>query len=303
MFKGINAIAFNKRFVNNEACYNYLIEKKWGKGYSCSRCGCTESVKGRTYYHRRCNQCRYDESVIANTVFHGMKMPVLKAFHMIFRLTAKKKGMSTTELGAEVGVQQKTAWLFKRKVQVAMRQDNNDKLQGNVDVDETMLGFHTDRKRGGRNLEKRAALLVAAEILPDSRTGNLRMQQIENFKADTLKFAIKDMISQYAAIRADDYVAYYTIQKGGMAAISLKRSENGKAFEEIHRQIMQFKNWLVGIHHKWSKQHLHAYADEYVFRFNRRNRRKTIFHSVISRMMHQIPHPYSVIKALCAHSA
>ena len=28
--------------------------------------------------------------------------------------------MSTTELGAEVGVQQKTAWLFKREVQVVM---------------------------------------------------------------------------------------------------------------------------------------------------------------------------------------
>ncbi len=38
--------------------------------------------------------------------------------------------MSTTELGAEVGVEQKTAWLFKRKVQVAMKQDNNDKLNG-----------------------------------------------------------------------------------------------------------------------------------------------------------------------------
>ncbi len=45
---------------------------------------------------------------------------MLKAFHMIFRLTAKKKGMSTTELGAEVGVQQKTALLFKREVQVVM---------------------------------------------------------------------------------------------------------------------------------------------------------------------------------------
>lgn len=301
MFRGINAIAFNKRFTDNETCYKYLIEKKWGKVFSCSRCGCTESIKGRTYYHRRCKQCRYDESVIANTVFHGMKMPILKAFHMIFRLTAKKKGMSTTELGAEVGVQQKSAWLFKRKLQVAMRQDNYDKLQGNIDVDETMLGFHTDRKRGGRSLQNREALLVAAEILPDGRTGNLRMQQIENFQADTLKFAIKDMINQDAAIRADDYTSYYTLQQGGMA-ISLVRSEKGQAFLELHRQIMQFKNWLVGIHHKWSKQHLHAYVDEYVYRFNRRNNRKIIFNSVINRMMHQVPHPYSVLKRLCAHS-
>ena len=67
-------------------------------------------------------------------------MPVLKAFHIIFRLTAKKKEMSTTELGSEVGVQQKTASLFKRKVLVAMKQDENDKLKDNVEADETIVG-------------------------------------------------------------------------------------------------------------------------------------------------------------------
>lgn len=301
MFKGINAIEFSKRFNNNEACYQYLIDWKWGKGFSCSRCGCKQSNKGRTYYHRRCRQCGYDESVIANTIFHGMKMPVLKAFHMVFRLTAKKKGMSTTELGAEVSVQQKTAWLFKRKVQVAMKQNNNDKLKGNVDADETMLGFHTDRKHGGRNLEKREAVLISAEILADGRTGNLGMQHIENFEAPTLKYALKDMISREASIRTDNYCSYRTIQRE-MDNLQIVQSKNGKGFEEIHRQIMQFKNWLVGIHHKWSKQHLHAYLDEYVFRFNRRNARKNIFNSVISKMMNQIPHPYPVIKTLCAYS-
>jgi len=54
--------------------------------------------------------------VTANTVFYGMKIPLLKAFHFAFRLAAKKKGMSTVELGNEVGEQQKIAWLFKRKV-------------------------------------------------------------------------------------------------------------------------------------------------------------------------------------------
>ena len=183
-----------------------------------------------------------------------------------------------------------------------MKQDNNKKLNGNVDVDETLLGFHTGRKDGGRSLEKRKALMVAVEILPDGRTGNIRMQDIENFKADTLKYAIKDMIEPAASIRADDYCGYFTLQQQGMNNIGLVRSQKGKAFEELHRQVMQFKNWLVGIHHRWSKEHLFAYVDEYVFRFNRRNKRKSIFHSVIDKMMQQMPHPYPVIKKLCAYS-
>jgi hypothetical protein len=299
MFKGINAIAFGKRFSDNESCYQYLIEQKWGKGYSCSRCGHKKYYKGKTYYHRKCRGCGYDESVTANTIFHGMKMEMLKAFHMIFRLTAKKKGMSTTELGNEVGVQQKTAWLFKRKVQVAMQQDKNDKLQCNVDADETIIGGYTNKDKG-RSLATKEALLIAAEKLPDGRTGNIRMEQIENFEAITLKYALKDMIDGDAKITTDHHRSYQHLKEE--MNIETVLSNMGKSLEELHKQIMQFKNWLRGIHHKCSKQHLFAYADEYVFRFNRRNNRKAIFHKVLDRIMNQIPHPYPKLKTLYAYN-
>lgn len=301
MFKGINAIEFNKRFSSNEACYQYLIEIKWGKGFICSRCGCSPSYKGKTYYYRRCVQCHYNESVTSNTIFHGIKMPILKAFHMVFRLTDKKKGMSTMELGSEVGVQQKTAWLFKRKVQVAMKQDHTDKLKGNVDVDETLMGHHTDRKTGGRSLEKREAIMLGVEILTDGRTGNIRMEHLEKFEELTMRFSMRNMVNSSASIRTDNYVCYRKM-KEAIPNIETIESKNGVGFEELHRQIMQFKNWLVGIHHRWSKTHLFAYLDEYVFRFNRRNNRKLIFGQLINRMMIQIPHPYPILKGLCAYS-
>ena len=230
-----------------------------------------------------------------------MKMPILKAFHMLFRVSVKKKGMSTVELGVEVSVQQKTAWLFKRKIQVGMKQDNNNKLQGNVEVDETLLGHHTDRKHGGRSLEERKALMVAVEILPDGKAGNMRMQDIGDFTADTLKFAMKDMVDPNASITTDDYVSYNSLKNQDMN-ITTKKSEKGKAFPQLHRQIMVFKHWLIGTHHKWSEKHLYAYVDEYIYRFNRRNIRERIFHSVLSKMMNQTPHPYPVIKGLCEYS-
>lgn len=301
MFYGINAIQFNRQFKTNEDCLDYLFELKWGKGFSCSRCGGQKPVKGRTSYHRRCQRCCYDESVIANTLFHAMKMPILKAFHLVFRVSVKKKGMSTVELGNEVSVQQKTAWLFKRKIQIAMKQDHHYKLKGQVDVDETLMGFHTTRLNGGRSLLSRMALIIAVEILPGGKVGNMRMQQIENFKALTLKYAIKDTVCSSAQIRTDNYCSYRTLKNEGMN-ITNEGSEKGKAFELLHRQIMLFKNWVVGIHHRWSKNHLYAYADEYVYRFNHRNERKRIFNLVIKSMMHQIQHPLPVIKTLCAYS-
>jgi transposase-like protein len=298
MFTGINAIDFTKRFIDNESCYWYLIDQKWGKGYSCSRCGYEKYYKGKTYYHRKCRNCSYDESVTANTVFHGMKMPIVKAFHMVFRLTAKKKGMSTTELGNEVGVQQKTAWLFKRKVQVAMKQKNSHKLTTNVDADETIIGGYTNKNKG-RSLDTKEALLIAAEKLPDGRTGNIRIQQIANFEALTLRYALKDMIEADAMIVTDSHASYRHLKKD--MNIETVLSKRGRSLEQLHKQIMQFKNWLRGIHHKCSRQHLFAYADEYVFRFNRRNNRKMIFHKLIHEMMNQIPHPYPVLKTIIAY--
>lgn len=212
MFKGINAIEFGKRFYDNESCYLYMIELKWSSGFNCSKCGHGKYYKGKSYYHRQCRSCNYGESVTANTIFHGIKIPILKAFHIVFRLTAKKKGMSTTELGNEVGVQQKTAWLFKRKVQVAMKQNNNDRLKGNVDADETIIGGYTNKNKG-RCLQTKNALLIASKKLPDGRTGNIRMQQIENFEALSLRYALKDMINNNAAINTDHHRSYQSLKR------------------------------------------------------------------------------------------
>ena len=299
MFKGINGIEFSKRFQTNEDCYRYLLNIKWAKGYQCSRCGCNGSYKGRTYYYLRCRDCGYDESVTANTVFHGIKMPILKAFHMVFRLTAKKKGMSTIELGAEVGVQQKTAWLFKRKVQAVMKKDNDDKLNGKVEVDETLVGGYSTAK--GRSTETKDALLVAVEILADGRTGNLALQHIESFKADELKYAIKDNVSDDAFIQTDAFHSYKKLEKE-MDNITISYSKKGSIMVELHKQIMQFKNWLRGTHHKCSSEHLFAYTDEYEYRFNKRNMRKWLFNDIIERLMNQIPHPYKYLKTLCVYS-
>ena len=195
----------------------------------------------------------------------------------------------------------KTAWLFKRKMQVAMSQAGEKKLKGNVDVDETVLGFHTDRAHCGRNLEEREALMVAVEVLDDERVGNIRIKQIHDFSADTLGDGINEMIEPDAKLSSDGFKSYHTLNTLGYDTeiISAKKVESHK---QINRQIMLFKHWLKGIHHKWTEKHLQAYTDEYTYRFNRRNYRKRIFHSIVKRIMNSKPHPYPVLTSLCDYS-
>ena len=85
-----------------------------------------------------------------------------------------------------------------------------------------------------------------------------------------------------------------------MGNITIRYSEKGSNMEELHKQIMQFKNWLKCTHQKCASEYLFAYINEY--RFNKRNMRKWLFNDIIGRMMHQFPHPYQYLKIRCVYS-
>ena len=94
MFKGLSIYVFRGRFATTEDCQSYLYDLKWSKGFVCSKCSCTEFYKGRTKWYRKCKSCNFDESVSSNTLSHGMKIPVVKDFEIIFMLSVLKKDIA-----------------------------------------------------------------------------------------------------------------------------------------------------------------------------------------------------------------
>lgn len=95
------------------------------------------------------------------------------------------------------------------------------------------------------------------------------------------------MVLSDAYIRTDNHCSYQTLSKE--MNIQTAISQKGKGLEVLHKQIMQFKNRLRDIHHKRSDQHLHAYQDEYIYRFNKRNAVGWIFNGVVVKLINQIP--------------
>jgi len=81
-------------------------------GFKCARSSCNDTIKGINLYHRRSKSYHYNENDFAITVFHGTKKPLLKAFCMLLRISAKEKGMSSVEMGHEIGVPQKDSLTF-----------------------------------------------------------------------------------------------------------------------------------------------------------------------------------------------
>jgi len=167
MFQGITISSYNKFFKCEDDCRQYLFDLKWKDGYRCRNYNCQKSCKGKTRFHLRCTHCGYDQSVTAHTMFHKLKLPLLKAFGNNFRIAVRKKGMSTMELASEYGINQKSSWLFKRKAQETMKSSEKHLLCGHVKVDELMIGGVDIRERGRSKGNKKLVVTVVEKAEGD----------------------------------------------------------------------------------------------------------------------------------------
>lgn len=293
MFQGISIVEFQKFFKNEDDCKQYLFDLKWGNGYVCRRCNCKESNKGKTRFHLRCKQCAYDESVTAHTMFHKLKIPLLKAFGMCFRLSVRKKGMSTMELSKEFSVNQKSSWLFKRKTQEAMISSGKHPLKSKVEVDEILIGGPEKGKRG-RNKGEKKLIVIAIEKVQGKKIGRAYGEVIEQASGECFRpFFDKHIDRDNAQISTDGWRGYWPLESE--FEIRQKQSKGGKGFPDLHIIIMNLKSWIRGIHHKVSERFMNGYLSEFFFRFNRRNFLTSIWHKLIERFMGSSPYSYKAI--------
>lgn len=285
-FVGVNSITFNQLFKTEENCLSYLSSLKWDEGYYCKRCKNDKYCQGKKPFNRRCTKCRYEESPTAGTMFDKVKFSLLKAFHIAFKISTKKKGMSSLELSNEFELRQKTCWEFKWKIQQAMASSLQQPLQGTVHVDEFMIGGAEEQKRG-RSKGAKKLIVVALEIL-DSGVGRGYAEIIENASAKELRSFLSKYVSKEAKVISDEWRGY-TPLKADFEKLEQVTSNDGKNFKDIHIHIMNIKGWLRGIHHHCSKERMQGYLNEYHFRYNRRQAMGVIFDLLLKRMVKNEP--------------
>jgi hypothetical protein len=285
-FIGVNSILFHQRFKTDDDCLEYISGIKWEYGFKCKRCENNKYCTGKKPLNRRCTKCRYEESPTSGTMFDKVKFSILKAFHIAFKISTKKKGMSSLELSNEFGLRQKTCWEFKWKVQQAMSSSRQYPLTGVVHVDECYIGGPEEQKRGRSKGDKK--LVVLALEITDGGVGRAYAEIIEHASAKELGAFLRQYVSKDARIISDEWLGY-TPLKAEFPGLEQVASDDGKNFKDIHIHIMNIKGWLRGIHHHCSKERIQGYLDEYHFRYNRRQKMGAIFDTLIKRMTENDP--------------
>lgn len=113
---------FSKIYPDKDSCNLFLSELKWADGYTCRKCKNNHYYPGHIPFSRRCSKCAYEESVTTYTVFHNTRIPINKAFYMIFLIYSTKGKISSHKLAEILNIRQSTCWTYGSKIKLLMEE-------------------------------------------------------------------------------------------------------------------------------------------------------------------------------------
>ncbi len=269
-----NALEFEQWFSTEEACREYVWRLRYPDGFTCPRCGGTDAWKMNSGLYW-CQDCDYQQSVTAGTMFQGTHKPLQVWFRAMWYVVNQKHGVSALGLQRvlELG-SYRTAWTWMHKLRVAMVRPGRDRLAGTVEVDETYVGGHRSGKRG-RGAAGKALVVIAAQE-DGNRIGRIRLRRVPDASGNSLLPAVREAVQPGSTVRTDDWNGYNGLPASGYVRDIVRTSADvGENLLPLANRVAALlKRWLLGTHQGAVRpSHLDYYLDEYTFRFNRRTSR------------------------------
>ncbi|MCF0041382.1 7TMR-DISM family protein [Dyadobacter fanqingshengii] len=112
---------FSRIYPDTDSCFRFLASMKWtSSDHECRKCGHDHYFHGHSPYSRRCSKCDYDESVIAHTIFQNTRIPINKAFYMVFLIYTTKGKISSHKLSEILSIRQGTCWAYASRIKKVM---------------------------------------------------------------------------------------------------------------------------------------------------------------------------------------
>jgi hypothetical protein len=123
---------FSRIYPDKESCNLFLADLKWKQGYACRKCKNTQYYPGHMQYSRRCSKCGYEESVTSYSIFHNTRIPINKAFYMVFLIYNTKGKISSHKLAEILNMRQSTCWTYGARIKEVMEERKSILKKKNV---------------------------------------------------------------------------------------------------------------------------------------------------------------------------
>jgi transposase-like protein len=185
--------------------------------------------------------------------------------------------MSAKTLERTLGVSYRVAWTMLQRYRVAMVRAERERLSGDVEVDEALVGGVEHGGKPGRGSQK-CVVLVAVEVKQPKGFGRVRMRHVPDASGASLVPFVCEVVDTGAVVRTDGWAGYNGLVRRGYAHQRTVVSASGDpahvSMPGVHRVASLLKRWILGTHQgSVGAEHLQSYLEEFTFRFNRRTSR------------------------------
>lgn len=252
-----------------------------GKEFVCPKC------QHENYYQHRksaevreCKHCHFEVRLRATTIFQNSKIPMLVWLKAICFVTQGKRGVSATELQAELEMKSYgTTWAILHKIREALRQrDDGYKLRNIVELDGATFG----RRQTGNQIDVLVAIETKGWIdkkgRPKSHAGFVKIVIANETKKEAQAFVDK-AIEKGSMVNTDGSPSLRDLKNVDVddQVVGSNQQTIDHWLPWVHKFISNAKSWVVGTHHGVESKYLAQYLAEYTFRFNRRHDPDTMF--------------------------
>jgi transposase-like protein len=269
-----------QHFSDPQVCIDTVAALRWPAGPVCPACEKKDHYYLKTQRRWKCKECGRQFSVKLGTIFEDSAIGLDKWLVALWMLVNCKNGISSYEVGRDLGVTQKSAWFMLHRLRLAMQNNSMMKLGGGgeVEADETFIGgkarnMHKSvraRRIMGRgfNVEDKTTVIGMLE-----RGGKVRAQVVPDRKQETLQPLVRKHVLAGVALFTDELTGYQGLSSDYVHQIvdHATRYVDGR----IHTNGMEnfwslLKRGLGGTYVSVEPFHLFRYLDEQMFRFNNR---------------------------------
>ncbi len=262
----------------------------------CPRCECTAVYAYTVRRIWKCKACQYQFSVTSGTIFASRKLAIRDYLAATAIFVNAVKGISALQLGRDLDVQYKTAFVLAHKLREAIGKEQSEgQLSGVVEIDGAYFGGHTKQEnikadRPDRRLTvpaKRQSVVVARER--DGKT----LPFVVAKEADAVAL-IRERVAMGSIVHADEaggwdkLHAYYDVMRINH---SIAFSLNGACTNQAESYFSRLRRAELGQHHHISGKYLAAYAVEMAWREDTRRKPNGALHQAATGAA--LAHPVS----------